>query len=219
MSNDAIERLWKLQTQVGKLVMDGLRDPARVADKLQEILEERQVVSCKFSILADLGLITAPADYDHVTCLTKFMARNRKKFYGVDENITDVNFSNPSRILKPGDKLHVRVIHQIVPGTTTSTERLDYLRQQPGNQFVGAQGLSLVFDQKRDQLPKGKWHSSFDELDRLWKGADGYRRVPGVGASSGGGFRWNLGGFEYGWDGGDTFLSFCDLPAGEAGVK
>lgn len=42
MSNDnQIERLWKLQATVNKLVLDGKRDPREVSDILQGILESR----------------------------------------------------------------------------------------------------------------------------------------------------------------------------------
>ncbi|HSE35365.1 MAG TPA: hypothetical protein VLB83_04555 [Candidatus Paceibacterota bacterium] len=42
MSNDnQIERLWKLQATVNKLILDGKRDPREVSDILQGILESR----------------------------------------------------------------------------------------------------------------------------------------------------------------------------------
>lgn len=140
-----------------------------------------------FEEYVDLGIMTVQADYDHATQLGKFMEKNRKKFYGVNENITDTNFSNPSRVLKPGDKLRVSGVHQVVGGTTTSKERMDFLRSRKAV-FTGAQGASLVFEEKCDQLPKGKWCGSFDEPERLWKDADGNHRVPIVDVYSDGDF-------------------------------
>ncbi len=163
----------------------------------------------KFDLLADLGTITVPKDYVHGTRLDTFMEKNRKKFYDVNKNITDANFPNPTRILKPGDKLRVRAFKQIVPGTTTSEERMAFLATQKAV-HTGAQGASLVFEQKRDQLPKGYWYASFDEKERLWEDADGCRRVPSVCAGSGGGFYWDLGSLEKVWDVGHAFLCFCD---------
>lgn len=84
----------------------------------------------KFDLLVDLGSITVPDDYDHATQLDKFMKKNRKKFYGINDNITDVNFPNPTRVLKPGDKLRVRAFKQVVGGTTTSEERMVFLATQ-----------------------------------------------------------------------------------------
>lgn len=164
----------------------------------------------KFALLVDLGIITVPDDYDHATALAKFGKKNRKKFYYYNEAITDENFPNPTRVLKPGDKLRVRAFKQIVGGTTTSEERMAFLATQKAI-HTGAQGASLVWDQKRDQLPKGKWYASFDEKDRLWTGAVGSRRVPFVLAFSGGGFYFVLGSFERVWCDDGAFLCFCDV--------
>ena len=164
----------------------------------------------KFALLADLGIITVPNNYDHATWLKTFAKKNRKKFYYYNDSINDENFSNPSRVLKPGEKLHVRVFKQVVSGMTTSEERMAFLSTQK-TVLTGAQGASLVFEQKRDQLPKGYWHSSFDEKDCLWQDAGGCRRVPGVGAGSGGDFEFSLGFFEEVWLDGDTLLCFCDV--------
>jgi hypothetical protein len=84
----------------------------------------------KFALLVDLGIIVEPDDYNHAMALAKFLEKNRKKFYGVDKNITDANFSNPSRVLKPGDRLWVRAFKQIVGETTTSEERMTFLAAQ-----------------------------------------------------------------------------------------
>ena len=164
----------------------------------------------KFALLVDLGIITVPDDYVHDKRLTTFGKLNRKKFYYYNDEITDKNFPNPTRVLKPGDKLRVRAFKQVVGGTTTSEERMAFLATQKAI-HTGAQGASLVFDQKRDQLPKGKWYASFDEKDRLWAVAGGYHRVPRVDCRSGGDFEWDLGCFEHVWDDDDAFLCFCDV--------
>ena len=213
MSNDNVyERLFKQQAMIGKFVLDGTRDPNKVASILQGIIDEVQTPVQKFALLADLDIITVPRDYVHKTRLDSFMKQNRKKFYDVNNNITDANFSNPSRILKPGDKLWVRAFEQVVSGTTTTKERMDFCRQQPTNHWVGAQGNSLVFDQKRDQLPKGKWYESFDEEDRLWEDTHGYRRVSYLDAYSDGDFDWYLGHFGPPWNVSLAFFCFCDPP-------
>lgn len=164
----------------------------------------------KFALLVDLGIITVPDDYDHATALAKFGKKNRKKFYYYNEAITDPNFPNPTRILKPGDKLRVRAFKQVVGGSTTSEERMAFLATQKAV-HVGAQGASLVWDQKRDQLPKGKWYCSFDEKERLWQDAVGDHGVPSVFAYSDGVFRFDIGDFEDVWRVDDAFLCFCDL--------
>jgi hypothetical protein len=164
----------------------------------------------KFALLADLGIITVPDDYMHEKRLTTFDEQNRKKFYYYNDEITDKNFPNPTRVLKPGDKLRVRAFKQVVDGTTTSVERMAFLATQNAI-HTGAQGASLVFEEKRDQLPKRYWCASFDEKDRLWADADGRHRVPRVFCNSDGVFRFDLGSFENVWSDGSAFLCFCDV--------
>lgn len=173
----------------------------------------------KFALLVDLGIVEVPADYDHATAIAKFLKNNRKKFYknGVNENISDANFPSPTRVMKPGDKFRVRAFKQIVRGSTTSVERMAFLEKQNAV-HTGAQGSAVVFEQKRDQLPKGYWYASFDQPDRLWKDADGYHRVPDVSAYSDGGFLWYLGYFEHDWLGAFAFLCFCDLEPESSGA-
>ena len=197
----------------GDVMQGWIDNPTAVQKALKDAFcppEERVEPTEKFALLKDFGIITVPDDYDHATRLATFLEQNSKKFYGVNDDITDEHFPNPSRILKPGDKLRVSAFKQIVSGTTTSEERMVFLEKQ-GAVYTGAQGASLVFDQKRDQLPKGKWYCSFDEKNRLWKDADGDRRVPRVSARSGGGFDFNLVPFENTWDGDDALLCFSDL--------
>ncbi len=147
----------------------------------------------KFALLADLGILTVPAGYDPATASVRFNA----------------NFSNPSRVLKPGDKFRVRVWKQIGSRTTTFLERMDFCRKQVGNCFTGAQGLSQVFDSMRDKLPKGFWYSSFDEVDRL-PVVGGCPVVPYVDVHSDGDFEFVLGRLESIWRDYHTFVSFCD---------
>jgi hypothetical protein len=105
---------------------------------------ESKLMGEKFGLFADLGIITVPDDYDHATWLALFSKKNRKKFYFYNDNITDVNFPNPTRILKPGDKFYVRAFKQVVPGNTTSEERMTFLKTQKAI-HTGAQGISLVW--------------------------------------------------------------------------
>ena len=150
-----------------------------VLKKIEEIKE-------KFELFADLGVLTVPNDYVHGKQLD---GMNREEFYFFNESITDANFPNPTRILKPGDKFSVQVFKQTVSGITTSEERMQFLTSQKAVN-TGAQGASLVYFQKRDLLPKGYWYCSFDEKDHLFEDAGGLRRVPCVRARSDGGFRF-----------------------------
>lgn len=167
------------------------------------------VVSAKFSLFVDLGTIIVPQSYVHKTRLMSFEEENRKKFYSYNDNVSDANFSHSSRAMNPGDKLWVRVFKQIVPGTTTSEERLAFLKTQNAV-FVGAQGLTLVWEQKKDQLPRGYWYCSFDEKRNLWRDAGGSHRVPSLYHHSDGDWDFSLGDFEGVWHDADCLLCFCD---------
>ena len=164
----------------------------------------------KFALLVDIGIITVPDEYDHASRLTTFGKQNCKKFYYYDDNITDKNFPNPTRILMPGDKLRVRAFQQVVGGTTTSEERMALLTIQKAI-HTGAQGASIIFDQKRYQLPKDKWYASFDEPDRLWKYAASGPGIARLHRHSGGDFEFDISHFERVWSGVNAFLCFCDI--------
>jgi hypothetical protein len=163
----------------------------------------------KFALLVDLGILTVPEDYDHATRLTTFSKLNRKNFYYYNDEITDRNFPNPTRVLSPGDELRVRAFKQVVGGKTTSEERLAFLATQKAI-HTGAQGASLVFEKMRYQLPKGKWYASFDDKDRLWADNVGYHRVPYVRCHSGGVFEFILCRFDIVWGDDNAFLCFTE---------
>jgi len=199
-------------------VMQGWIDnPVSLQRFLSGLCPETSEPMEKFALFADLGIITVPDDYDHATALTSFRKKNYEKFYYYNDNIADHNFPKPTRVLKPGDKLRVCAFKQVVGGSTTSEERMDFLRSQKAV-FTGAQGASLVFDQKRDQLPKGRWYTSFDEKERLWQDAGGYHGVPRVDADSGGDFYFCLGLFGSAWCAYFALLCFCDLEFESSGA-
>ncbi len=185
-----------------------------------QIVDEPKVVLApvqKFEVFKSLGVLTVPGDYNHAARLASFYKKHQDNknpsFYYYNSDINDENFSNPSRILKPGDNFRVDLVRQIVPNTTTSEERVAFLESpSQGGIFLGAQGASLVFgDEKmRANLPKGNWCASFDKKDRLWRDAGRYHRVPYIHAHSGGGFEFRLGHFGYGWRDHRDFFLFRD---------
>ena len=212
--NDGVlARLYKQQAFIGEMITEGTWDPEQVAEHLQKLIDSPPRIE-KFALLVDLGIITVPDDYNHATWLAKFYERHqggeKKSFYNYNDEITDKHFPNPTRVLKPGDKLRVRAFKQVVGGMTTSEEHMVFLATQKAI-HTGAQGASLVFDQKRDQLPKGKWYASFDEKDRLWADADGGHRVPLVSCYSDGDFEFSLGFFGSVWDDVLAFLCFSEV--------
>lgn len=172
--------------------------------------QSSSVIEGKFALIADLGVITVPDDYVHGKELSSL---NRKKFLFFNPGITDEHFPNPSCILKPGKKLWVRAFKQNSLGTTTSVERMEFLSMQNAI-YTGAQGVSLVYKQKRSLLPKGRYYCSFDEKDCLFKNVKDNHCVPGLIPLSNGGFKFIMSTFEIDWDPDYVVLCFNEVPAG-----
>lgn len=210
------ERYARLQATVGKLLLDGKREVKDVSDVLQRVVDENPA-SKKFALLADLGVITVPDDYDHGTALTTFARENRTKFFSYDDNITDQNFPNPTRVLKPGQKLRVRAFGQLLTESATLEERLVFLKTQQAI-YLGAQGAALVFEEMRDQLPKGYRYASFDGKELLWKSPLDRRGTLNVHCHWNGGFAFGLLLSDCVWSSSTALLCFSELPADEAGV-
>lgn len=188
-------------------------------DAWQEYLEDgiarfTSTASKKFALLVDLGFIIVPDDHVSETYLTRFKKHHqdgkKKTFLAYNNAITDANFGHPTYILSSGDTLRVSVFHQIVSSSTTCEERMDYLRSQKMDTYTGAQGLAMVFDQKRDLLPKGNWLTSLDEKNHL-PSLDGYHRVPQVVAHSGVAFYLGVGYLEEVLNEAQNFLGFSKV--------
>ncbi|MDO8624181.1 MAG: hypothetical protein Q7R54_02385 [bacterium] len=154
--------------------------------------------------------ITVPTDYVHDTRLDSFRAGHHAAFYSYNDAITDQNFSGKATMkLAPGRKLKVAVYdirHGVI---VTSDDNMKFIRSQNGI-LTGAHGNSLVWEQRSEELPKGRRYLSFDEKDVLWEDADGLHRVPSVDAFSVGVFLFDLGSFEYDWDDHYSLFVFRD---------
>lgn len=186
-----------------KYLAEGIR---RFSVKAPDSIVSEQVE--KFALLVDLGIITVPEDYVHTSRLTTFREKYRTRFNGFNDKITDKNFQNPTQILKPGDKFHVRIFEQVVEGTSTSEERMAFLATLHAI-HTGAQGASLVFEKRWFYLPKVRWYVSFDEKDRLLEDAGGYHMVPSVYCGSDS-FDFDLWGFRSFWYKGPAFFCFTE---------
>lgn len=159
----------------------------------------------RFELVKTLDIMV-PDDYIHETRLADFAEAHRSEFYYFNDGVTDSNFGKATTQMKPGQRFKVDVFQ--IKETITSEDCLAFLRSQKAI-LTGTQGASLVFEQKRDQLPKGQWYASFDEMERLWQDTAGHR-VPVIRAHSGRDFGFYLGPFGRGWRGDCCLLSFRD---------
>ena len=155
--------------------------------------EERDKLSTgtvdpRFSLLTTFQF-TVPEDYNHPTQLASFKERDYKKFYYCNDNITDANFTKATNELTPGHTYEAKIFG--ITKWVTSEDCLAFLKMRNAL-LVGAQGISIVWQQAKEQFPKGKWTVSFDEKESLWQDADGYRGVPSMYRYSDGGWFFNL---------------------------
>lgn len=176
-----------------------LQNPSHVSNMVEEFFHgiyHKFVLPKKFVMTHDLGIITVPAGFDHTNLPEPFGCR----------------FLNPTRVLKSGDKLWVRVFGNRTRARITFEERLMFLNIQKAF-LVGAQGAVLVFEQKCEGLPQGNWCASFDNMDRLWHDTKGNYGVPRVSVDTDGTPSFDIGrlGFEGLWLADCYFLCFTEV--------
>ena len=204
-----------------KLNPRGLLPSVKVA--VQIYFELRLVSTLKGTVMKEFVLvaefeITVPSNYDAALCIAQFKQAhpcdNRRTFY--DKNITDENFSNPSRVLRPSEKLRVCAFKQDACGITdsgkitSSKERMNYLASKQMNLYPSAQGALQVFEYRHFELPTGYWFASFDEEDRLPL-MDGVRKMMYGRRSLDGPVELRLGSFRISWPTGILFFGFSEI--------
>lgn len=171
------------------------------APKLEEPKE-------KFSLLLEFK-ITIPPDYQHAGHLDTFSKNNKEKFDFYNDNIADKKFGKVSHQLIPGETYLVK-IWLINKGMIASSQEILNLLAINNAYLTGAHGAAMLWEQKKDALPKGKWYASFDKKENLPL-ARGNTIVPIINCVSGGGFGFDLGYFEYDWNDDGCVLGFLRL--------
>jgi len=164
--------------------------------------------SKKFTFFKSFN-ITVPADYQHDNQLSKFAKNNKQKFGYYNDKINDANFNKVSHQPESG-KTYEAMMWFINKNETPSSEEILQLLAENRILLTGAQGLSVVFEQKPEEFPKNKYTVSFDEKDNLWY-ADGDHHVPGINRDSDDAYNFNLGYFEYDWNGVYCVFGLRDL--------
>ena len=174
--------------------------------KAMAMMEAIASVDDRFDLVTSFDVVV-PKNYNHATRLGTFREAHGKEFYYYDDAITDANYAKVTTKLIPERKLKVKIFQ--ITTRVSSEDCLGFLRGQKAI-LLGAQGASLAYEQGKNQLPKGRWHVSFDEKNALWVDSVGYHRVPYVDAYSDGGFGFRLGYFGIDWDSDACLLCFCD---------
>jgi len=218
------------EVQFDRVIQDTIREARKVVpmdkDAMQRLLGNggkfqddviaslirHSVADERFGLLTSFEL-TVPKGYNHGTQLAtfaKFTKEKSERFYFYNENITDANYAKATRKLVPCKAYGVKIFG--IKQRVTSEDCLAFLASQRAI-LVGAQGVSLTRQLKKEKFPVGKWTVSFDEKDAL-SSVGGSLRVPFVRRNSVGDWRFSLGVFEGDWGDAHCLLCFCDLPAG-----
>jgi hypothetical protein len=119
-----------------------------------------------------LGVIIVPPRYNQYTFIADFyrrhmVERERQTFGLFNKCLKDTAFTEPSLVLKPGDKLMISVVNPSLGSRDVPPdERFAHL-QSLGGVFPSAQGLLLAFDHFKDCLRQDATYVAFDQRDRL----------------------------------------------------
>ncbi len=129
---------------------------------------DQPVDNSKFILVKTFRIVT-PIDYDHGAQLGQFFRKfslgGGSRWY--DENITDKHFFKASYRLASSYVYTIKLWKVAKRKTVDAKECLAFLRSNR-IVLVGAQGLTVIFDRARNQLPCG-FIASFDEPSNLWK--------------------------------------------------
>lgn len=124
-------------------------------------------------------------------------------YYYVNSDLNSANFPIPDKMETEGWKIIT------IDKFFSSQEALDKIKAE-GCRPANVYELALWLESHRDEMKKG---TLILALGQLWYD-DGDRRVPYVGAYSGGVFEFGLGYFGSDWSGDDCLLCFCDTDLG-----
>lgn len=140
MSNgNVLERLYKLQATIGKLVIDGRRNPHTLIRLMQEFVNNPHPGMCDYGRSESVGV---PKDFDISNFFSKFRERYKNNIK-LDPQITDRDFGELTEAMKPKDCFIARLL-EIQDCKVTTEEVFHTLLNGEGTPvFLGAHGLAL----------------------------------------------------------------------------
>ncbi|MBI4709449.1 MAG: hypothetical protein HY764_04585 [Candidatus Portnoybacteria bacterium] len=124
----------------------------------------RGMMDDRLFFLVAAFIFRVPNRYEHETQLASFYEENQGKFVFYDGRITDTNYARVTQKFVRGKNYEVK-IYGIRPAVVVlSSDCLDFMESQ-GAILVGAQGISLIWEQMRKKIPTGKRIISFDKKE------------------------------------------------------
>ena len=195
---------------------DGMQQLLAIGGIFQDdyiaLIKRYSTIDDRFELLNSFEL-TVPEGYNHGTQLaafSKFAENKSEKFCLYNNNITDKNYAKATHRLIPIKTYGVKIFH--IKKLVSPEDCLAFLVTQRAI-FVGAQGLSLTRQLKKNEFPVGKWIVSLDEKQALWADVIGFHGVPGMYRHLNGVWDFGLGFFEGDYNDDKCLLCFYDLSA------
>lgn len=173
-----IDLLQKMRSEKRQITIEHLEWFVKLTKEERDRLSGSAIITTdsRFKLLKSFEL-TVPATYDHSTQLASFRGNHRKDFYYYNVAIVDENFAKVTNKLVPGRTYTVKIFG--INQSVSSEDCLAFLETQNA-MLVGAQGISLVWEYRKEEFPISKYTLSFDKKDALWKVAVGDLRMPFV---------------------------------------
>jgi len=159
----------------------------------------------EFILLYAFNLMV-PDNYDHSTQLASFKKKNREDFLFYSDVITDEKFANATQRLIPGKTYKVKIFR--TTHWVYSEECLEFLKSQNAI-LVGAQGISLVWDLRKDNLCFGRT-ISFDQKKALPTDQFDFHRVPFITRRENGKGSFDIATFDGDWCRDEYLLCVCE---------
>lgn len=137
------------------LAGNGAKPPNNFMKELETVNDPRFILVTHFDL-------NVPRSYSHEEQLAKFRFENGVRFTKFSNALTDETWANAVQKLKPGKVYEVRIF--------SFAEEVSYADckqfcESKGAFLAGAQGLSLIWELKKERLPLDKALISFNDLD------------------------------------------------------
>lgn len=170
-----IDLLQKIRSRNGQVTIKHLEWFLNLTKGERDHLSNAEIIDIndRFKLLHTFELVI-PGDYIHSTQLGEFIKKNS---FNWDIKINDDNFKNVSYKLIPGKIYKVEIY--ITTKKCSSLHFLGFMEKE-GMYFVGAQGLSVVLQYKKKELPIMKCIVSYDKERALYNDRFVGIRVPRV---------------------------------------
>lgn len=155
-----LKKILHMLHQIRKYDLIGLSEGTHRIEKIHVPKYEKE--KPKFKVLIDLGIFSLPDNYVDKNCMAIFRKKYHKEV-SISGLFSDENMKESSGIkLKPGDRFHVLIYKFVSPCILISSDDIRSFLQQNSAFLLDAKGIAIVYDQKKDLIPKnGDYYYSF----------------------------------------------------------